>query len=400
MMAKITTGSNFAGAIKYDEGLLGKQQIFSTLGFEGIDMGVDNLGNYAPDVNEIAASFEIQASLNPRVSKPVKHIALSWSPEDAETLTDETMLRAAQAYMKEMGYDNTQYLVTRHHGTDNPHCHIIVNAVDNEGKKINDRMERRRSVDVCKKITIEMGFSWGHHKSANQSHIPRDCNQRTYESARYEISQNIACAIPQVKNIKDLPSVLLLNYGVVADLKCDSKGKPCGICFSKQVKNEDGRTVTCRFSGSKIDRKFSCRSLENIIETWRKFPHLREEAMRILDLYSSVRDDYILPPKVRQQCDALHRMMSRLSKEERRLQRKLPKSIAKGAITVMLAIAFSTPLGALVTALTASVVVAYQNNKLERIRDRKHSLARDARTINKTFANAPQRIDKSNVIKR
>ena len=230
-----------------------------------------------------------------------------------------------------------------------------------------------------------MGFTWGSHKSAKQSEIPTDCRQRTYEAARYEIARDIACAIPEVKSIKDLPAILMIKYGVTTDLKLDSNGRPCGISFSKQVKDENGKTVTCRFSGSKIDRQYSCRNLENIINIWQDFPRLRQEAQKILDLHSKIRDTHEIPRKVRQQCEQLGRQMYRLEREEKRLQRSLPLNIAKGTLAVMMAIAFSTPLTALVTMLTSSLVVAYQDNKLSRIQRQRADIAKDIKSIKQAF---------------
>ena len=392
-MVKITTGSSFGGAIKYDEGLLGKEQVYETIGFEGIDMDCDSMGRFAPNVQDITDSFEMQAALNPNVSQPVKHFAISWHPDDAASLTNKVMTEAVQQYLKEMGYDNTQYLITRHLGTDNPHCHVVVNAVDNDGKKINDYMERKRSADICKKITNDMGFTWGSHKSAKQSEIPADCRQRTYEAARYEIARDVACAIPEAKSIKDLPAILMIKYGVTTDLKLDSNGRPCGISFSKQVKDENGNTVTCKFSGSKIDRQYSCRNLENIIKIWHDFPRLRQEAQKILDLHSEIRNTHDIPRNVRHQCEQLKRQMYRLSREEKRLQKSLPLNIAKGTLAVMLAIAFSTPLTALVTVLSASLVVAYQDNKLSRIQSQRSDIAKDIKSIKQTFRPQQERYE-------
>lgn len=385
MMVKITTGASFAGAIMYDHGMLGKEQEYEVIGYEGLDLEYDSEGRLATNVQDVARSFEIQASLNQKVFNPVKHFAISWPPDDASRLTNEVMMRAVRSYLNEMGYDNTQYLVIRHYGTDNPHCHVVVNAVDNNGKKINDYMERKRSVSVCQKITKEMDFTWGCHKSANQSQIPHDSRQRTYESARYEIAQIIASAIPQVRSIKELPAVLMTKYGVTIDLKLDGKGNPCGISFSKQVRDESGKMVTCRFSGSKIDRKFSCHGLEKIINVWHRFPSLRAEAQNILNIHSIIKDTHVIPQKVQQQCRDLGWQMWRLGREEQKLQRSLPKSIAKGALETMLAISFMDPIGALVAVLSVSLVIAFKNNKLEKIRDQRASLAQDIKDIKQTF---------------
>lgn len=400
MMVKITTGSSFGGAIRYDEGLLGKEQDYETIGFEGIDMDYDAYGRFQPNLQDMVDSFEMQASMNPHVSEPVKHFAISWSPEDKPHLSNEVMMEAVRAYLKEMGYSETQYLVTRHHGTDNPHCHVVVNAVDNNGRKINDSMERVRSVKACQTITKGMGFTWGSHKSAEQSIIPRDCRQRTYEAARYEIAKDIACAITHVKSIGELPAVLMTKYNVTTDLKFDSKGKPCGISFAKQVKDDSGKTVTCKFSGSKIDRRFSCRNLEQTIDIWHKFPSIRKEAQKILDLHAHIKDTHKIPATVQKQCKELGREMWRLGKEEERLSKSLPKNIAKGALAVMLAIGYSTPLTALVTALTASLVVAYQSNRLERVQAKRESISEDIKSIRQTFRPEPVQQGKKGGLRR
>lgn len=385
MMVKITTGASFAGAIMYDHGMLGKHQEYEVIGYEGIEMGYDSEGRLAPNVQDIARSFEMQASLNPKVTNPVKHFAVSWPPEDADKLTNEVMMEAVKAHLKGMGYENTQYLVTRHYGTDNPHCHVVVNVVDKDGHRISDSMERKRNAAVFKEITKNMGFYWGAHKSANQSQMPHDSRQRTYESARYEIARDIASAIPQVKSIKELPAVLMAKYGVTTDLKLDSKGNPCGISFTKQVKDENGKTVTCRFSGSKIDRKFTCRNLEKIINVWHKFPSLRAEAQNILNLHAEIKNTHRIQPEVQSQCKELGRQMWRLGREEQKLQKSLPKSIAKGALGVMLAIDFMDPIGALVSILRIALMLAFKNNKLERIRDQRAELAQDIKDIRQTF---------------
>ena len=85
--------------------------------------------------------------------------------------------------------------------------------------------------------------------------------------------------------------------------------------------------------------------------------------------------------------------MHRLSREERRLQKSLPLNIAKGALAVMMAIAFSTPLTALVTALTASLIVAYQDNRLSRIQSQRADIAKDIKSIKQTFRSQQERYE-------
>ncbi len=125
MIAKIVKGASFKGCVQY---VTGKDNA-TVLASDGVLLG---------SVSEIADSFEYQRQLNPRCSKPVGHIALSIKPEDKDRLTDETMTKIALEYMELMGIRDTQFLLFRHHNTANPHCHLVYNRINNEGKTITD----------------------------------------------------------------------------------------------------------------------------------------------------------------------------------------------------------------------------------------------------------------------
>ncbi len=85
---------------------------------------------------DIIDSFEFQRQMNHRISKPVGHIALSFLPEDKYKLTDEMMTKIAREYMELMGIKDTQFLLERHFDNGNPHCHLVYNRINNEGKTI------------------------------------------------------------------------------------------------------------------------------------------------------------------------------------------------------------------------------------------------------------------------
>ena len=82
------------------------------------------------------------------------HIALSFKPEDKPRLTDELMAKIALEYMQMMGITDTQFIIVRHHNTDNPHCHIVYNRINNEGKLISDRNDYRRNEQVTKALNF------------------------------------------------------------------------------------------------------------------------------------------------------------------------------------------------------------------------------------------------------
>ena len=59
-------------------------------------------------------------------------LGLTEPPEDEDT----------KRLLKQMGYDQTQFLIVRHSEKDNPHVHVILNMVDNKGNRLKDFQEK------------------------------------------------------------------------------------------------------------------------------------------------------------------------------------------------------------------------------------------------------------------
>ena len=230
MIAKIVTGASFGGCTSY---AYGKDQA-EVIAYDGI----------IPDDPNIATKcFEIQAQLNPRISKPVGHIAISFKPEDKPCLTDEFMAQIAKEYMEKMGIKDTQYVIVRHHNTPNPHCHLIFNRVDHNGKRISDSNWLKRNVRVCKELKQKYGLTFGEGKSQTRTE-----KLRPNERARYEMANDVKSALQASTNWKTF-SANLKSYGIKADIKFrNGTNIPQGISFTR-----DGTT----FKGSSLDRSLS-----------------------------------------------------------------------------------------------------------------------------------------------
>ena len=102
MMAKIVKGSDFKGAVDY---IIDKKKDTQIVASEGLFM--ENL-------ETIAMSFNAQSRMNDKVTKPVGHIALSFSKEDELRLTNRIMAGIALEYMERMGIKNTQFFIAQH----------------------------------------------------------------------------------------------------------------------------------------------------------------------------------------------------------------------------------------------------------------------------------------------
>lgn len=92
MMAKITKGSTFAGAVKY---IFDPEKQTELLAAEGVRL---------KSVESVARSFEAQRGLNTRVTRPVGHISLDFSAQDRQRLDNATMVAIAQEYMRAWGF--------------------------------------------------------------------------------------------------------------------------------------------------------------------------------------------------------------------------------------------------------------------------------------------------------
>ena len=238
MIAKIVTGASFGGCTAY---AYGKDQA-EVISHDGI----------IPDDPKIAAKcFEIQSRLNPRVSKPVGHIAISFKPEDKPRLTNDFMVQLVKEYMEKMGINDTQYVIVRHHNTPNPHCHLIFNRVDNNGKRISDSNWLKRNVRVCKELKQQYGLIFGEGKSQTRTE-----RLRPNERIRYEMANDVKSALKNSHSWKDF-SYNLKTYSIRAEIKFRSGTHiPQGISFTR-----DGTT----FKGSSLDRSLSFNRIDNVL---------------------------------------------------------------------------------------------------------------------------------------
>lgn len=122
MIAKIMKGSDFRGVVYY------------ILNDEKDTKIIDSDGLFLENNDTIAQGFIGQAQMNPRVTKAVGHIALSFSKEDSARLNNAVMAQIVREYMEKMGIRDTQYIVGRHFDKEHPHVYIAFNRIDNKAR--------------------------------------------------------------------------------------------------------------------------------------------------------------------------------------------------------------------------------------------------------------------------
>lgn len=156
MVAKISHGASLYGALAYnhEKVLKGSAEILS-----GHRMISDRPGLPSEDLRLVLLSFENHLTANRRTEKPVLHILLSPAPEDR--LDNARLMELAEKYMDKMGYGQQPFIVYRHNDTCNTHVHIVSVCIDDDGRKIKDSYEHRRSMAACRELEQEFGLRNG-----------------------------------------------------------------------------------------------------------------------------------------------------------------------------------------------------------------------------------------------
>ena len=141
MIAKIFATENLGGAIGYNFKKVEKGEANILLAAE---LYQSKEGRYT--MEDVLADMEALIPKNCRTKKTVFHCSLNPHPD--EKLSDERLTQIAKEYMEALGYGNQPYIVFKHNDIAREHIHIVSLRIDGEGKKINDKFEKRRSKQI------------------------------------------------------------------------------------------------------------------------------------------------------------------------------------------------------------------------------------------------------------
>lgn len=163
MIAKIGRSENLYGALAYNNlkvenengKILFTNKIIETLS-----------GKYT--VAQLTQSFEPYLIANRNTQYHTLHISINPDPKDK--VSDDKYREMAEQYMREMGYGEQPFVVFKHTDIDRSHIHIVSVCVDEQGKKISDKFEKVRSMNVCRELERKHGLISATDKEHNQTH--------------------------------------------------------------------------------------------------------------------------------------------------------------------------------------------------------------------------------------
>ena len=189
MIAKIGRSSNFYGALAYNNLKVEKESgqiLFANKIIETPS------GHYS--VAQLSQSFTPYLIANRNTEKHTLHISLNPDPKD--NVSDEKFRELAEQYMREMGYGEQPFVVFKHTDIDRTHIHIVSVCVNEEGKKISDKFEKMRSMNVCRELERQHGLVSATDKEHKQ-------NDKIFSPVNYQkgdVKSQIASVVRHLPN--------------------------------------------------------------------------------------------------------------------------------------------------------------------------------------------------------
>lgn len=163
MIAKFKNRVDFAGLVSYANDIKSDEKRGRLLSYQGVCVASNE--TIADSFNTQLRRPDSQGKIH-HIGKPVKHVSISFSPEDAHLFPDNEegdryMAQLVDEWLQGMGITNAQYIVARHFDKAHPHCHLVYSRIALDGSVISAYNEQLRSADICKKIKLRHGLTFG-----------------------------------------------------------------------------------------------------------------------------------------------------------------------------------------------------------------------------------------------
>ena len=244
MIAKFKKRIDFTGLVSYANDIESNEKRGRLLSYQGVCV-VSN-ETIADSFNTQLRRPDSQGKIH-HIGKPVKHVSISFSPEDAHLFPDNEegdryMAQLVDEWLQGMGITNAQYIVARHFDKTHPHCHLVFSRIDLDGNVISAFNERIRSAKVCKEIKLRHGLTFG---NTTGEKVNRD-RLRPIQQFRFDIKSAAIAAADNASSWVEFQRALEAQ-GIEA---CFSFNRTTcevrGISFAKG---------DYRFAGSKLSKQ-------------------------------------------------------------------------------------------------------------------------------------------------
>jgi Relaxase/Mobilisation nuclease domain/Protein of unknown function (DUF3991) len=164
------------------------------------------------NARELAREFRLSRQLNPDAERVVYHVSLSAAKGDK--LDDEKWSEIGSRYMFEMGFDANQFVIFRHHNTDDDHIHIAASRIRMDtGLLVHDSWDYVRSEKVLRQIEqdYELVQVQGSREKLNRTPSTGQIRRIIREQSEFDSGKRDT---PPDKSIKQLVQQTIDNASV------------------------------------------------------------------------------------------------------------------------------------------------------------------------------------------
>ena len=256
MIAKISSTENLGGALGYNFKKVEKGEASILLAAE---LYQDKEGTYT--MAEVFADMQALIPEKCRTKKMVFHCSLNPHPD--EKLSNETLTQIAREYMETLGYGKQPYIVFKHNDIAREHIHIVSLRVDSEGKKINDKFEKRRSKQITD--TLERKYNLiPSSKVSNKEEVETPKVDISKENIKEQMASALRMVLKHYKfcSLGELNAILSRYHLAVEEVKTEFRGKKYdGLVYVPT--DEKGDKVGTPIHASDIGRGVGYTAVQN-----------------------------------------------------------------------------------------------------------------------------------------
>ena len=256
MIAKISATENLGGALGYNFKKVEKGEASILLAAE---LYQSKEGRYT--MEDVLADMEALIPKNCRTKKMVFHCSLNPHPD--EKLSDERLTQIAKEYMEALGYGNQPYIVFKHNDIAREHIHIVSLRIDGEGKKINDKFEKRRSKQITD--ALERKYSLIPSSKVTDREMKEVSKiDTTKGNIKEQVAETLLSVLKHYEfcSLGELNAILSVYNLAVEEIKTEFRGKKYdGLVYVPT--NDKGGKISTPIHASDIGRGVGYTAVQN-----------------------------------------------------------------------------------------------------------------------------------------
>ena len=262
MIAKISATENLGGALGYN--------------FKKVEKGdaevILSKGLYQPaegefKMEEVLRDMQALIPTHCRTKKIVFHCSLNPHPD--ERLSDERLATLAEEYMQALGYGSQPYIVFKHHDIEREHIHIVSLRVNEQGEKINDGFEKRRSKRITDALEqkYELIPSTPTQEQVLQKASTKETLNESVENRKTKVEKVLRAVLAHYKfaSLGELNAILAHYHLTAEEVKTEVRGKRYdGLVYL--LTDDEGKKESMPIAAAELGRGLGHTAITNHIK--------------------------------------------------------------------------------------------------------------------------------------